>query len=85
MSQENNMPKYVCSSEERNAWQLPPEEVAKQTFNSKEDAENWFKKQYPNENLHFGGYDATIHLPTCFVSTDNNDEEIGNITEYPNS
>lgn len=65
MSQENSMPEYVCSSENRNAWQLPPEEVAKQTFDSKEDAENWFKEQYPDENLTFTGYDATIHLPTC--------------------
>lgn len=77
------MPKYVCSSEDRDAWRLSPKEVAKQTFYSKEDAENCFREQYPDEKLHFGDYLQTIHLPTCSVSIEK--ESIGDITEYPDS
>lgn len=77
------MPKYVCSSNDRNAWQLPPEEVAKQTFNSKGEAQNWIREQYPGESLHFGDYLQTIHLPTCYVSLE--DESVGYIIEYPDS
>lgn len=36
------MSKFICSSEDRDAWSLPPEEVKKQTFNTQEEAKQWF-------------------------------------------
>lgn len=80
MIKENTkMPIYICSSEDREAWSLPPEEVKKQTFNTQEEAEQWFYLKYPGENIQFDGYITTIYLPTSYVSI--NGKEVGRITK----
>lgn len=80
MSQDNNMAKFVCSSEDKNPWKLPPEEAAKQVFYSKEDAIQWFQEQHQEKEIKLGGYedlDHTVHVVEI------NGKSVGRIDEYP--
>lgn len=80
MSQENSMGKFVCSLSGKDAWTLPPGEASKQTFETKEEAVQWFREKYPENKLEVDGYvdqDHTVHI----IETDG--KSIGTIDEYP--
>lgn len=77
------MAKYVCSSSLRNAWQLPPGEAAKQTFDTEEKAKQWFEEQYPHKHLSFTGYEFDGNYHKNYVCSDN--QEVGYINKYPDN
>lgn len=82
MSQENSMGKFVCSSDDKEAWELPPGEASKQTFETKEEAIDWFKNEYKGKEITLGGYRDV----NCMVHTvEINGRIIGQINEYPGS
>lgn len=69
---------YICNLHHHNNWHLPPEVVASRTFNTEQEAKDWFKQQYPKGELIFTGFYLTYYLPTNWVFLD--EEEIGEIT-----
>jgi hypothetical protein len=74
------MPKYVCSLDNKNAWNLPPGEASKQTFITQEEAKKWFEKKYPGQKITFSNY-------TTYQDHDENDvfangEWVGMVAEY---
>lgn len=74
------MGKFVCSSDDKEAWQLPPGEASKQTFETKEEAIGWFENEFQGQELELGGYvdqDHTVHIVRI------NDKSVGRIDEYP--
>lgn len=75
------MDKYICSSEKRNVWQLPPGEAAKQTFNTEEKAKQWFEQQYPNKHLSLTGYEFDGNYHKNYVYCEH--KEVGYINKYP--
>jgi hypothetical protein len=76
------MPKYVCSSDNKDAWNLPPGEASKQTFTKEEDAEKWFENEYPGYKVTFSGYtfDGDHSENEVFA----NGESVGSIAKYTN-
>lgn len=76
------MGRFVCSSDDKEAWELPPEEAAKQVFGTKEEAIGWFEKEYPEKEIKLGGYMDVDHIVHT-VKVDG--ETIGQIDEYPNA
>ncbi|AUT04627.1 hypothetical protein CLI64_29765 (plasmid) [Nostoc sp. CENA543] len=62
------MPKYICSSRDREVWLLPPEEVAKQIFDTEEEAVQWFQQQYPESKITYGDYHFTGQYTEKYLS-----------------
>ncbi|MEO1372914.1 MAG: hypothetical protein AAFW70_01035 [Cyanobacteria bacterium J06635_10] len=81
MIQENNMGRFVCSSDDKEAWELPPGEASKQTFETKEEAIKWFENEYQGKEITLGGYRDTNYIVHT-VKVDG--KIIGQIDEYPN-
>ncbi|WGV29056.1 hypothetical protein [Halotia branconii] len=75
------MSKYVCSSKDSNVWHLPPEAVAQQTFQTEEEAIQWFKQKYPERNLDFSGYEFDGNYYKNYVS--DSKTELGYINQRP--
>lgn len=74
--------KFACSSDDKEIWELPPEEASKQVFNTKEEAIEWFKSEYQGKEITLGGY-RDVNYMVHTVKVDG--KTIGQIDEYPSS
>jgi hypothetical protein len=70
---------YVCDLYNDSNWNLPPEEVAARTFNTEQEAKQWFEDKHSGKNIEFSGFHYTEHYLTNWVSY--NGIEVGEITK----
>jgi len=77
------MTHYVCDLYGNTNWDLPIEEVTARTFNTEQEAEQWFKDKCSGNSIEFSGFYDTERYVTNWVSC--NGKEVGEITKRPSS
>ncbi|MFN6515002.1 MAG: hypothetical protein RMY29_010925 [Nostoc sp. CreGUA01] len=77
------MTHYVCDLYGNTNWNLPIEKVTARTFNTEQEAEQWFKNNYSGNSIEFSGFHDTERYVTNWVSC--NGKEVGEITKRPSS
>lgn len=75
------MPKYVCSTDEKDAWKLLPGEASKQTFTNEEDIRRWYESEFPGQKIEMTPYTFDGDHWQNEVFADG--KSIGQVDKYP--